>query len=124
MLSFAFTNAFTVIWPIFGTANQLLAALTLVTLAAWLATNRKKNGFVLIPAFFMVITTLFSLGFLLKKYFTNNNWLLLAVDILMIALTLALIVIAVKSRKKILSSKDDKTDKIKPKLPEYQKVSV
>lgn len=124
MLIFAFTNAFTVIWPVFGTANQLLAALTLVTLAVWLATNRKKNGFILIPAFFMIVTTLFSLGFLLKKYFIDSNWLLLTVDILMIALTVALIVVAVKSRKKITPSKNDKNDETKPQIPEYQKAGA
>lgn len=124
MLIFAFTNAFTVIWPIFGTANQLLAALTLVTLAVWLAANRKKNGFILIPAFFMIVTTLFSMGFLLKKYLINSNWLLLTVDVLMIALTVALIVVAVKSRKKIKTPKNDKTDGTKPPIPEYQKAGV
>jgi carbon starvation protein len=120
MLIFAFTNAFTVIWPIFGTANQLLAALTLVTLAVWLATNRKKNGFILIPAFFMIVTTLFSLGFLLKKYFCDSNWLLLTVDVLMIALTVALIVVAVKSRKKITTPKNNKNDGTTPRMPEGQ----
>lgn len=121
MLFFAFTNAFTVIWPIFGTANQLLAALTLVTLAVWLALNRKKNGFIIAPAFFMIVTTLFSMTFLLKKYFTDSNWLLMTVDILMIVLTLALIVVAIKSRKKITPSKTDET---KPKIPEYQNATV
>lgn len=47
MLLFAFTNAFTVIWPIFGTANQLLAAFTLVTLAAWLTANTGKGMYLL-----------------------------------------------------------------------------
>lgn len=101
MLIFAFTNAFTVIWPIFGTANQLLAAVTLITLAAWLTANRKKNGFVVIPAIFMIVTTLFSLSFLVKSYLSGHNYLLLVVDVLMIVLTLGLIVVAIKSRKKV-----------------------
>ncbi len=123
MLVFAFTNAFTVIWPVFGTANQLLAALTLVTLAVWLAANRKKNSFILFPAVFMIVTTLFSLGFLLKKYFTGHNWLLLTVDVLMIALTLALIVVAVKSRKRNSLKTPDDTVKKTP-LPDYENVKV
>lgn len=99
MLILAFTNAFTVIWPIFGTANQLLAALTLITLAAWLSANRKKNTFVVIPAVFMVITTFFSLAFLLKKYFVDHNYLLMVTDVVMIVLAIGLIMVAFKSVK-------------------------
>lgn len=97
MLVLAFTNAFNVIWPVFGTANQLMAALTLITLAVWMAAHRKKSGFLLVPAFFMIVTTLFSLGLLLKRYLAGHNYILLIADIIMIVLSLGLIVIAVKS---------------------------
>ncbi len=97
MLILAFTNAFSAIWPIFGTANQLLAALTLVTLAAWLAAKRKKNGFLMLPALFMIITTLFALIFLAKRYFTGDNYILLTADILMIFLAAGLIGVAIKT---------------------------
>lgn len=97
MLILAFTNAFSAIWPIFGTANQLLAALTLITLAAWLAANRKKNGFLLLPAAFMIITTIFALIFLAERYFTKGNYILLAADIVMVLLSAGLIGVAVKT---------------------------
>ncbi|NLD39498.1 MAG: carbon starvation protein A [Desulfatiglans sp.] len=97
MLILAFTNAFSAIWPIFGTANQLLAALTLITLAAWLAANRKKAGFLLLPAFFMIVTTIFALIFLAERYFSKGNYILLSADIIMILLTIGLIVVAVKT---------------------------
>jgi carbon starvation protein len=97
MLILAFTNAFSAIWPIFGTANQLLAALTLITLAAWLAANRKKNVFLLLPAAFMIITTIFALIFLAERYFTKGNYILLAADIVMILLSAGLIGVAVKT---------------------------
>ena len=102
MLLLAFTNAFTVIWPIFGTANQLLAALTLITLAVWLAMNRKRYGFLVIPAVFMIVTTLFSLGFLLKRYLIGHNYLLVVGDLVMILLSVALVVIALRGRKKMV----------------------
>ncbi|NLG18237.1 MAG: carbon starvation protein A [Fibrobacter sp.] len=108
MLILAFTNAFNVIWPVFGTANQLLAALTLVTLAVWMAANKKKNVFLLVPAFFMIVTTIFSLAFLLKRYFLSHNYLLLGADILMIVLSCGLIVIAVKSAGKSKRVSKDK----------------
>ncbi|MBN1906725.1 MAG: carbon starvation protein A [Deltaproteobacteria bacterium] len=97
MLILAFTNAFSAIWPIFGTANQLLAALTLITLAAWLAANRKKNGFLLLPAAFMIITTIFALIFLAERYFSKGNYILLLADIVMILLSAGLIGVAVKT---------------------------
>jgi carbon starvation protein len=97
MLILAFTNAFSAIWPVFGTANQLLAALTLVTLAAWLAANRKKNQFLMLPAFFMIVTTVFALVFLAQRYFVRDNYILLAADIVMILLAAGLIGVAIKT---------------------------
>ena len=49
------------IWPVFGTANQLLAALTLVTATAWLIAEKRRYLFTVLPAAFMVITTIASL---------------------------------------------------------------
>jgi carbon starvation protein len=95
MLVLGFTNAFSAIWPIFGTANQLLAALTLITLAAWMAANRKKNTFLLLPAAFMIITTFFSLLLLAKRYFVKHNFILLTTDVLMILLGVGLMGVAV-----------------------------
>ena len=97
MLILAFTNAFSAIWPVFGTANQLLAALTLVTLAAWLMAKRKKTGFLMLPAFFMIVTTIFALVFLAERYFVKANYILLSADILMILLAAGLIGVAVKT---------------------------
>ncbi len=94
MLVLAFTNAFNAIWPVFGTANQLLAALTLITLAAWLSANRKKFGFLVIPAFFMIVTTFFSLALLAKRYIAGHNYLLLAADVIMALLALGLVAVA------------------------------
>lgn len=65
----AFGNRYGIIWPIFGTANQLLAALTLIAATAWLAHRAKQFWFVAIPALFMAATTLTSLVLLLPRYF-------------------------------------------------------
>jgi carbon starvation protein len=52
-----------VIWTIFGSSNQLLAALTLLLLMAWLRqSGEKRLGFVAIPAAFMLVTTISALG--------------------------------------------------------------
>ena len=49
------------IWALFGAANQLLAALGLLAVAAWLGKVGKNNKMFLIPMGFMLIVTLVSL---------------------------------------------------------------
>jgi carbon starvation protein len=58
MWTLAYSNAFSALWPIFGTANQLLAAMALLTVSAWLLLRKRRNWFTLVPAVFMVATTL------------------------------------------------------------------
>jgi hypothetical protein len=73
----------------------LLAALTLVTLAAWLAANRRKSGFLMLPILFMIVTTFFALIFLAKRYITAHNYILLSADLVMVLLAAGLIAVAV-----------------------------
>ena len=48
-------------WTLFGAANQLLAALTLLVISVWLHKNQKRLAFTLIPMVFVLITTLAAL---------------------------------------------------------------
>jgi carbon starvation protein len=86
-LSLTFTNAYLKIWPIFGAANQLLAALTLIAVTAWLAQKAKKYWFTAIPAAFMVVTTIASLVILLGRYVNFGSWSLVFTDILLLILS-------------------------------------
>src|SRR5699024_6504927 len=49
------------LWPLFGTANQLLAAISLLLVSVWL--KRLGRGYVvtLIPMFFVLATTLYAM---------------------------------------------------------------
>ena len=49
------------IWGLFGPANQLLAALALMAIAAWLGNIGKNNKMLFIPMVFMLIVTITSL---------------------------------------------------------------
>ena len=49
------------IWALFGAANQLLAAIGLLAVAAWLGTMGKNNKMFLFPMTFMLIVTIVSL---------------------------------------------------------------
>jgi carbon starvation protein len=93
----AYSNAFNVLWPIFGTANQLLAALALLTVSAWLLLRKRKNWFTLIPAVFMVLTTLVSLGILLGNYIQKKSYILIAADLLLFALAAGVLVLFIRT---------------------------
>ncbi len=54
------------IWPLFGAANQLLAALALLAVAAWLSNIGKNNKMFLFPMAFMLCATISSLLLTLK----------------------------------------------------------
>lgn len=58
--------AYTVIWPLFGSTNQLLAGLTLVGLSLWLANTGKSLALRLavgVPMVLMMGMTMWALGF-------------------------------------------------------------
>ncbi|WP_297978778.1 carbon starvation CstA family protein [uncultured Oscillibacter sp.] len=54
-------NGYEKIWALFGSANQLLAALGLLAVATWLGNIGKNNKMFLFPMFFMLIVTIASL---------------------------------------------------------------
>ena len=55
-------NGYAKIWALFGSANQLLAALGLLAVATWLANVGKDNKMFLIPMAFMLCVTVASLA--------------------------------------------------------------
>jgi carbon starvation protein len=98
MFLLGYLNAFTLIWPIFGSANQLLAALSLIAISIWLYWRGKRNIYTLIPAVFMIVTTLASLVYLLvNKYLPAANIALIVTDILLIILSLGVAALSIKT---------------------------
>ena len=93
----AYSNAFSALWPIFGTANQLLAALGLLTVSAWLLLRGRRYAFALLPAVFMIATTLASLVILLTGYLRKGNAILAVTDVLMLVLAAGVVALAVRT---------------------------
>ena len=54
-------NGYAKIWALFGSANQLLAAIGLLAVATWLGNIGKNNNMFLIPMAFMLVVTIASL---------------------------------------------------------------
>jgi len=92
----AYTNAFMAIWPIFGAANQLLAALGMITVTVWLLVRGRRFWYVLAPAIFMLITTIASLVILFGKYLAQENYVLLAGDVLLMLLAVGIVILALR----------------------------
>ena len=55
-------NGYAKIWALFGSANQLLAALALLAIATWLGNIGKNNKMFLLPMVFMLLVTICSLA--------------------------------------------------------------
>jgi carbon starvation protein len=93
----ASSNAFNLLWPIFGTANQMLAAMSLLAVSSWLLLRKKKAWFTFIPAIFMLVTTLASLGILFAQYLRQKNYILAAADVLLFGLAVGVVLLVGKS---------------------------
>ena len=55
-------GGYAIIWPLFGAANQLLAALALLAVCSFLGNIGRNNKMFYIPMVFMLIVTLTSLA--------------------------------------------------------------
>ena len=102
MFFLCYTNTFKHIWPIFGSANQLMAALTMVVVSVWLASRSRPAWFAVWPALFMMVTTLVSLWRLLvDKYLPGGKYPLMAADILLMLLAVGVIFLALRQWKSL-----------------------
>lgn len=75
-LLFIFSGSSSSLWPIFGSANQLLAALALLAITAWLAHSNKTNWFTKIPMIFMYLVTLSALFTLVFQNLSKQKYAL------------------------------------------------
>lgn len=91
------SGGFSTLWPIFGSANQLLAALALLAVAVWLIQRNVKATFVLIPMFFMFTVTLTSLAIFAWKNFQEESYILSLIAGGLFVLSVVLILLAKRS---------------------------
>ncbi len=107
MFILAISNGYRLIWPLFGASNQLLAALTLIAVTAWLNQSGRTSWYTLIPAVLMVITTIAALLYkLIVQYIPDSNTLLIFTDLILLFLSFGVVFLALK--KTILSNTIEK----------------
>jgi len=94
--------AWLAIWPIFGASNQLVAALALLTIGVWVAKALKKNNsFAMIPMWFMLVTTVAALGFLIRDNmaYEHPNYTLVIPSIILLVLAVLMVFESLKALK-------------------------
>ena len=82
-------------WPVFGSSNQLLAALTLLAVSLWLLRKKYKALFALLPMGFMMVISLWALINLIIQ--NHNKPTLLSISVFLLVLAIMLICLAVKT---------------------------
>jgi len=104
-------TGYQLVWPLFGAANQLLAALGLLAVCAWLGNMGRNNKMFYIPMAFMLVVTLTSLCItvwgkitaLIGGAFTAANVLQFVIGTLLLVLA---VVLAVKGAKVVFGKKE------------------
>ena len=73
-----------IIWPLFGTTNQLLAGLTLLVISVILVKLGRPARFTMVPMVFVTSMAFFSALYQLWDLYTAGNFLLMIIDLLII----------------------------------------
>ena len=101
------------IWPLFGSANQLLSVLALVACAVFLKKTKRQGWMLWGPMVFMMAVTFTALGMTIVKLskafmttgLTLGNTLQLVFAVLLLILG---VLVAIQGVKKLLEKSDDK----------------
>jgi carbon starvation protein len=101
-------------WTLFGAANQLLAALTLLVISAWLHQNGKRLAFTFIPMIFVLITTLVALVQLTRANLEKTNGLDISLinTVMAIFLILLSLFLVVTALRKMLGVKNNASSQV------------
>lgn len=103
------------IWPLFGSANQLLAAMVLISISVFLKVTGRKGFMLYIPMIAMLVITMTSLGMavynIFMKLFVSGGFVFMTdgLQLLIALLLMALgILIFIGSGKKLIETKSEK----------------
>jgi carbon starvation protein len=80
-----------VIWPLFGSTNQILAGLTLLVISVMLIKLGRPAKYTLLPMIFVLITSSWAALIKLKEFYEDGNWLLVTIDAIVVVTTFLVI---------------------------------
>ncbi len=76
-----------IIWPLFGSTNQILAGLTLLVISVMLIKLGRPAKYTLIPMVFVLFTSSWAALIKLKEFYLDQNWLLFTIDVVVVVTT-------------------------------------
>ncbi len=79
------------IWPLFGTTNQLLAGLTLLVITVMLVKLGRPMWYTLAPLLFLLTMTTLGLLIQLKSFYDKGDWFLFTLDIIILSAAILVI---------------------------------
>lgn len=80
-----------IIWPLFGSTNQILAGLTLLVVTVMLIKLGRPAKYTMIPMVFVLITSSWAALIKLKEFYEAGNWLLVTIDFIVVVTTFMVI---------------------------------
>ena len=80
-----------IIWPLFASANQLIAGLTLVVVTVVLWRRRRPTVYTLVPAVFVLATTAGALVYQTKSFLSTGKVALAVISIALLVLALLMV---------------------------------
>jgi carbon starvation protein len=72
------------IWPLFGTTNQLLAGLTLLVVTVLVVRLGRPMWYTLLPLSFLLVMTVFALLVQLVNFYHEGDWFLFGLDVVIL----------------------------------------
>ncbi len=81
-----------ILWPLFGSVNQLLAGLALLIITVYLKKQKASIYYVAIPMVFMVVMTGFAMFYNILDFFRKHNILLLLIGIAVFVLEIWMVI--------------------------------
>ncbi|MGI5188890.1 carbon starvation CstA family protein [Promicromonospora sp. CA-289599] len=99
------------IWPLFGTTNQLLASLTLSVIAVILLRKKINPLPVMIPLAVVMVMSIYALVLQMGTFYAEQNWMLLVLDVIILIASLWVAVEAFIAMGKARGGVDDDADK-------------
>ncbi len=92
-----------IIWPLFGTTNQLLAGLTLLVVTVMLVRLGRPMWYTLAPLAFLLVMTIAALLIQLRSFFDQGNYFLLVLDIVVLVAAILVALECVSALKRLRS---------------------
>jgi carbon starvation protein len=94
-----------VIWPLFGSTNQILAGLTLLIISVMLLKLGRPVRYTLIPMIFVLIMSFWAGVIKLVDFYNAGNWLLVAIDIVVLTTSVLVMLEAASTVSKLRLNK-------------------